>query len=290
MFSTPHSYLYSGFGSGGDIPASVPGWSSSEDGSVLDVFEELRQAIEREVPVAAVTVVRGEPFGRKILVYEDGRVSGSLGERHLDEAAGLAAQERLAADAGGIVPLADGVEAFVDVYARPPHLIIVGAVHTAIALSQIGKLLGFRVTVIDARERFATPERFPDVDELIVAWPDEALERMRLDSRSYVAILTHDPKFDEPALQVALRQPARYVGAIGSRKTSQDRAERLRRLGLTDEQLARIHAPIGLNLGGRTPEEIALSIAAEIVAVRRGPRRGLPSPLAPAIAGPAERG
>ena len=175
--------------------------------------------------------------------------------------------------------MTDDIEAFVDVYARPPHLVIVGAVHTAIALSQYARLLGFRVTVVDARERFATRTRFPDVDELIVAWPDEALERLRIDRRTYIAILTHDPKFDEPALTVALNRPARYVGAIGSRKTSVDRAERLRQQGMTEEQLARIHAPIGLNLGGKTPEEVALSIAAEIVFERRGPRAGLPTPL-----------
>ena len=168
--------------------------------------------------------------------------------------------------------MSDEVDAFVDVYTRPPHLIIIGAVHAAIALSSYAKILGFRVTVADARERFATTIRFPNVDELIVAWPDEALAGLRIDSRTYVAILTHDPKFDEPALIAALASPARYIGAIGSRKTSQDRVERLKQQGISDKQLARIHAPIGLNIGGRTPEEIALSIAAEIVAVRRGPR------------------
>lgn len=247
-------------------------------------FEELRQAIESEDPVAVVKIVRGEALGQSMLVYEDGRRLGELGSEQLDHAGVSAALQRLSEDSSGLVALDPDNEAYVDVYAQPPHLIIVGAVHTAIALSQIGKLLGFRVTVIDARERFATRDRFPNVDDLIVAWPDEGLASIRIDTRSYIAILTHDPKFDEPALLSALARPARYIGAIGSRKTSKDRAERLRRQGITDEQLARIHAPIGLNIGGRTPEEVALSIAAEIVAERRGPRAGLPSPVAaPAI-------
>lgn len=233
-------------------------------------LDEIRQAIEAEDPVAVVTIVRGEPLGAKLAVYEDGRVSGSLGSPDLDQAALAVGQGRLADDESGLSPLNDGVEVFVDVFARPPHLVMVGAVHTAIALGQIGKLLGFRVSVVDARERFATKERFPHVDDIVVAWPDEALGQMRVDARTYIAILTHDPKFDEPALKAALARPARYVGAIGSRKTSQDRIVRLKQQGLTDDQLARIHAPIGLNLGARTPEEIALSIAAEIIAVRRG--------------------
>ena len=243
-------------------------------------YESLRAAVQEDVPVASVTIARGEPLGRKVLVYEAGKIDGSLGSASLDAAAVAAARERLNDDLPGLVTLVEGVDAFVDVFTQPAHLIIVGAVHTAIALSRIGKLLGFRVSVIDPRDRFATAERFPHVDELIVAWPDEALGAMTLDSRSYIAILTHDPKFDEPALLTALAQPARYVGAIGSRKTSADRAERLKAQGVTDEQLARIHAPIGLNLDAKTPEEIALAIAAEIVATRRGWRNRIPEAVA----------
>lgn len=238
-------------------------------------FAALRQAIETDEAVATVTVARGTPLGARVLIYDDGRILGSLGTRALDDAAVQAAQAALDAGEPGLAQLTDAAEAFVDIYALPPHLVIVGAVHTAIALSQIGQLLGFRVTVIDARERFATKERFPNVDHLIVAWPDEALASIRLDSRSYVAILSHDPKFDEPALIAALAYPTRYVGAIGSRKTSRDRVERLKAQGITPEQIARIHAPIGLNLGAKSPEEIALSIAAEIVLTRRGPRPDL---------------
>lgn len=240
--------------------------------------ETIRRAIEADEPLAVVTVVRGEPLGEKIGVYEDGRVIGSLGSSALDEAAVAAGLAHLANDEPGLSRLADEVEAYVDVFTRPPHLVMIGGVHTAIALGQIAKLLGFRVTVVDARERFASPERFPHVDEIVLSWPDEALSQMRIDSRTYIAILTHDPKFDEPALKAALTRPARYVGAIGSRKTSQDRLARLKAQGLSDEQIARIHAPIGLNIGARTPEEIALSIAAEIVAVRRGRRPEQPRP------------
>lgn len=240
-------------------------------------LDEIRQAIETEDPLAIVTIVRGEPLGEKIAVYEDGRLSGSLGSAALDQAAADAGHERLALDQSGLAPLAEGIEGYVDVLARPPHLVLIGAVHTAIALGHIGKLLGFRVSVVDPRERFATAERFSHVDEIIHLWPDEALGQMRIDTRTYIAILTHDPKFDEPALTAALAKPARYVGAIGSRKTSQDRVARLKAQGMTDEQLARIHAPIGLNLGARTPEEIALSIAAEIVTTRRGRREPLPA-------------
>ena len=233
-------------------------------------FVDVRTIVESDEPVALVTIVRGEPLGQKIAVFENGQVKGTFGRPELDQSATRAAKDQLAHDQSGVVDLGEDVQAFVEVYAEPPHMILIGAVHTAIALGHIGKLLGFRVTVVDARERFATGERFPHVDELIVAWPDDALDRLRIDSRTYIAILTHDPKFDEPALKSALARPARYVGAIGSRKTSADRVERLKKQGLTDEQLAKIHAPIGLNLGARTPEEIALSIAAEIVAVKRG--------------------
>ena len=237
-----------------------------------ELFAEIREAIENDVPHAVLTVVRGEPLGSKLLVYEDRQPVGSIGDSDLNRRAVVIGRQRLDDDTSGLANLTGDVDLYVDVNARPPHLVIIGGVHTAIALSKYGKILGFRVTVADPRERFASPARFPDVDELIVAWPDDALAGIRIDSRTYIAILTHDPKFDEPALLAALAQPARYIGAIGSRKTSLDRAERLRQQGITEAQLARIHAPIGLNIGGRTPEEVALSIAAEIIAVRRGPR------------------
>jgi xanthine dehydrogenase accessory factor len=159
---------------------------------------------------------------------------------------------------------------FVEPFRRPAHLIIVGAIHIAIPLHRLAKLMGYRVTVVDARAKFATKERFPEADELIVAWPDEAMAKLVIDNSSYVVILTHDPKFDLPALRSVLTKDAGYVGAIGSRKTNQNRFDALRAEGFTEEQLARVHGPIGLDLGGRGAEETALGILAEITSVRFG--------------------
>jgi xanthine dehydrogenase accessory factor len=159
---------------------------------------------------------------------------------------------------------------FVEPFRRPAHLIIVGAIHIAIPLHRLAKLMGYRVTVVDARAKFATKERFPEADELIVAWPDEAMAKLVIDNSSYVVILTHDPKFDLPALRSVLTKDAGYVGAIGSRKTNQNRFDALRAEGFTEEQLARVHGPIGLDLGSRGAEETALGILAEITSVRFG--------------------
>jgi xanthine dehydrogenase accessory factor len=159
---------------------------------------------------------------------------------------------------------------FVEPFRRPAHMIIVGAIHIAIPLHRLAKLMGYRVTVVDARAKFATKERFPQADELIVAWPDEAIAKLVIDNSSYVVILTHDPKFDLPALRSVLTKDAGYVGAIGSRKTNQNRFDALRAEGFTEEQLARVHGPIGLDLGSRGAEETALGIMAEITSVRFG--------------------
>jgi len=161
-------------------------------------------------------------------------------------------------------------DVFVEPFRRPAHLVIVGAIHIAIPLHRLAKLMGYRVTVIDARAKFATTERFPEADELIVAWPDEAMSQLKIDSSTYVVILTHDPKFDLPALRSVLAQQPGYIGAIGSRKTNQNRFDALRKEGFTEEQLSRVHGPIGLDLGGRGAEETALGILAEITAVRFG--------------------
>jgi xanthine dehydrogenase accessory factor len=159
---------------------------------------------------------------------------------------------------------------FVEPFRRPAHLVIIGAIHIAIPLYRLAKLMGYRVTVIDARKKFATKERFPEADDLIVAWPDEAMKKLRIDNSTYVVILTHDPKFDLPALRSVLKEEAGYIGAIGSRKTNQNRFDALRAEGFTEEQLSRVHGPIGLDLGGRGAEETALGILAEITAVRFG--------------------
>jgi xanthine dehydrogenase accessory factor len=238
------------------------------------IYDELRRALQAEQLVALATVIVGPGTGAKLLLWPDGRSVGGLGTAELDarvreQAAGaLEAQrsERLAVDLGG----GQGVEVFIDVHPPAPKLIVIGAVHIAIALVSFAKILGFRTIVVDPRAAFATPERFGHADQLLLKWPDEAFAEIALNEASYVVSLSHDAKLDNPALQLALDSPARYVGAIGSRKTHQKRVHALRELGLSDQQIDRIHAPIGLNLGGRRAEEVALSILAEIVAVRQG--------------------
>ena len=161
-------------------------------------------------------------------------------------------------------------DVFTEPFRRPAHLVIIGAIHIAIPLHRLARVMGYRVTVVDARAKFATKERFPEADELIVAWPDEAMSKLVVDSSTYVVILTHDPKFDLPALRSVLRKNAGYIGAIGSRKTNQNRFDALRKEGFTEEELSRVHGPIGLDLGSRGAEETALGILAEITATRFG--------------------
>jgi len=172
-------------------------------------------------------------------------------------------------ESGSELARRDG-DVFIEPFRRPAHLVIVGAIHIAIPLQRLARLMGYRVTVIDARAKFATKERFPETDELIVAWPDEAMGKIALDNSTYVVILTHDPKFDLPALRSVLKKDVGYIGAIGSRKTNQNRFDALRQEGFTEAELARVHGPIGLDLGSRGAEETALGILAEITAVRFG--------------------
>ncbi|MDO0931077.1 XdhC family protein [Streptomyces sp. DG2A-72] len=164
----------------------------------------------------------------------------------------------------------DGLTLFIETHTPPPRMIIFGAIDFAAALARTGKFLGYHVTVCDARPVFATRARFPEADEIVVEWPDSYLRHTETDERTVLCVLTHDAKFDVPLLETALRLPVAYVGAMGSRRTHADREERLREVGLTESELARLRSPIGLDLGARTPEETALSIAAEIVATRRG--------------------
>jgi xanthine dehydrogenase accessory factor len=173
------------------------------------------------------------------------------------------------AAAGSELARRDG-DAFVEPFRRPAHLVIIGAIHIAIPLHRLAKLMGYRVTVIDARAKFATKDRFPDADEIIVAWPDEAMAKIAVDPSTYVVILTHDPKFDIPALRSVLRKDAGYIGAIGSRKTNQNRFDALRQEGFSEDDLAVVHGPIGLDLGSRGADETALGILAEMTAVRFG--------------------
>jgi xanthine dehydrogenase accessory factor len=240
------------------------------------LYEQLRQAIEDSVPAATVTIVRGPNLGAKLLVLP-GRVEGTLGDAELDRIAADDARVLLADERSETRPYARGdaeVELFIEAFPPPPTLLIFGAVHVAQALSKIAKQLGFRVIVTDARAKLATPERFPDADRIIQAWPDDALDELTIEPNTYVAILTHDPKFDEPALLGTLQTKARYIGAVGSRNTNRDRRERLRAAGVNEESLRRIHGPIGLDIGASTPEEMAISILGEMIAFRNDRRGG----------------
>ncbi|MFD4023667.1 XdhC family protein [Streptomyces sp. NPDC058576] len=228
--------------------------------------------------LARVTDGPDELLGLPLLVRADGSHEGGLGGHPaLDRTA--AAEARALLDAGRTGPLAIGaegsrcgrpIELLVESSVPPPRMIVFGAIDFAAALVRAGKFLGYRVTVCDARPVFATAARFPEADEIVVEWPHRYLAGTETDARTVLCVLTHDAKFDVPLLEAALRLPVAYVGAMGSRRTHLERNDRLREIGLTDRELARLHSPIGLDLGARTPEETALSIAAEIVAVRRG--------------------
>lgn len=227
------------------------------------------RAVGEGMPAVIITVVLGEAIGAKVLVIS-GEIEGSLGSTEWDQRALALASDALSSEQGGLVALDSETDVFVDVFPLPSLLVIIGAVHVAQALVRLAQPLGFRIAVADARAALATPERFPTVDDLIVAWPDEAFGQLPITRTSAIVILTHDPKFDEPAILGALQTEAGYIGAVGSRKTNLERRERLREAGATDEQIDRVHGPIGLNIGGRTPEEMAISILAEIIAVRNG--------------------
>ncbi|MEU3720405.1 XdhC family protein [Streptomyces californicus] len=228
--------------------------------------------------LARVTDGPDDLLGLPLLVRPDGGHEGGLGGHPaLDRTA--AAEARALLDAGRTGSLAIGaegsrcgrpIELLVESSVPPPRMIVFGAIDFASALVRAGKFLGYRVTVCDARPVFATAARFPEADEIVVDWPHRYLAGTGTDARTVLCVLTHDAKFDIPLLEAALRLPVAYVGAMGSRRTHLDREDRLREAGLTDRELARLHSPIGLDLGARTPEETALSIAAEIVAVRRG--------------------
>ncbi len=219
---------------------------------------------------ALVTVVSGEHLGKKLLVRADGRSEGTLGNEEMDARGSAAGEELMWAEHS---ELRD--ELFVDVTYPPPRLMVFGAVDYAAALCRMARAAGWRPFVIDPRGRFATPERFPDAEEVVVAWPEQAFARLGgIDRATYIAVLTHDPKLDDAALEIAVRSDSPYIGAMGSRRAQANRRERLIERGLTDEDLARIAAPIGLDLGGLTSEETALSIMAEVVAVRNGRHGG----------------
>ncbi|QUW89662.1 XdhC/CoxI family protein [Streptomyces sp. V17-9] len=250
------------------------------DAPVREVLRAALATAARGGTAALARVVRGpsDLLGRALLVRSDGTREGGLGGHpDLDRTAAAEAGALLDAGRTGTVGLSEdgshcpgGLTLLVESSVPPPRMIVFGAVDFAAALVRAGKFLGHHVTVCDARPVFATRARFPEADEVVVDWPHRYLRSTPTDGRTMLCVLTHDAKFDVPLLTEALRMPVAFVGAMGSRRTHEDRARRLREAGLTDDELARLRSPIGLDLGARTPEETALSIAAEIVALRRG--------------------
>jgi xanthine dehydrogenase accessory factor len=247
--------------------------------SATPIFDELRDALRRETPIALATVTDGPNPGAKLLVRADGSTSGTLGNADLDR---VVARDALGELEAGLTSTrhygAHGearehvVAVFVESFALPPRMVIFGAVDFTAALAKVAKVLGYRVTVCDARAVFATPQRFPMADEVVNDWPDRYLAKVgdELGPRDAVCVLTHDAKFDVPAIVSALETRVGYLGAMGSRRTHGNRVARLREAGVTDDGLARVMAPIGLDIGARTPEETAVSICAEMIALRTG--------------------
>jgi xanthine dehydrogenase accessory factor len=211
----------------------------------------------------------GAPPAPPLVVHEDGRLEGTLGDAALDAALVESALEALKRGQSRTIELGDR-SLFVEAFPVRPRLVVVGAVEVARSLVRLAREVGFETVVIDGRASFATPERFPDVDQLVVGWPDEVADDIGLGPNDAVAVLTHDVKFDEPAIVEALQRGCRYVGAVGSRKTQADRRQRLRDAGVSDAALAELRGPVGLDLGGRQPAETALAILAEVVAERYG--------------------
>jgi len=239
---------------------------------------EVAAAIRDEVPVAVATVVAGPGgLGARRIIRADA-ATGTLGAGdRLDEAVDDDVRGMLAQGLTGVRHYGehgerrlDDLSVFVQSFAPPPRMLVFGAIDFAAAVARAGKFLGYRVTVCDARPIFATHARFPDADEVVVDWPHRYLARTKIDPRTVICVLTHDPKFDVPLLEVALRTPAGYIGAMGSRRTHEDRLARLRDVGLTEDELVRLRSPIGLDLGARTPEETAVSVAAELIQLRWG--------------------
>ena len=242
------------------------------------ILATLLALIRKGEPVALVTVVDGPGVGAKALVTPSG-VLGSLGNDALDRAVTGDARAMLMHGSTGTRHFGeqgeqreDVLEVFIQSFAPRPRMYVFGAIDFSRATVQIGKLLGYHVTVCDARATFATRKRFPEADEIVVRWPHEFLAEAPVDERTALCVLTHDPKFDVPLLMAAVRTPAAYVGAMGSRRTHRNRMRRLREEGVGADELQRIRGPIGLDIGARTPEEVAVAIAAEIIALRYGKR------------------
>ncbi len=257
-------------------------------GGIIDIFvqpvdtEHFRQipevidAIAQRRSVAVASVISTAPRLRGELVVSADEVHGALGDSSVQADTVREARRMLASDETGVirVPALDlpeeEVSVFVQSFSAPPLMLVFGAIDFAGAVVRIGKFLGYYVVLCDARPVFATEKRFPEADEVVVSWPHKYFEQVETDRRTVVCVLTHDPKFDVPVLELALARPAAYVGAMGSRRTHEDRLARLREAGVTEEQLARLSSPIGLDLGAETPEETAVAIAAEFIMLSHG--------------------
>ena len=277
-------------------------------GGIIDMFvERVEAASFPELGEISAAVERGEPVAVATLIAGPGRLSarrviwaasaedtsagdtaagadgwhsgasGTLGSARLDAAVDDDVRGMLAQGLTGVrrygpsgERLGDELSVFVNSFAPAPRMLVFGAIDFAAAVARVGKFLGYHVTVCDARKVFATASRFPDADQVVVDWPHRYLAGLDVDTRTVICVLTHDPKFDVPLLEVALRTPAGYIGAMGSRRTHEDRLARLREAGLGEEELARLRSPIGLDLGARTPEETAVSVAAELIQLRWG--------------------
>jgi xanthine dehydrogenase accessory factor len=255
--------------------------------TTVPIYERLREALRAGAPVALATVIEGEPVGAKLLVEpggDHGAALGTLGDADLDR---VVTRDALGELAAGITSTRHygkhgearerDISVFIESFAPPPRMVIFGAVDFTAALARVAKLLGYHVVVCDARAVFATPKRFPMADEVVNDWPDRYLATIAgdLGPRDAICVLTHDTKFDVPAITSAVHTGVGYIGAMGSRTTHAKRVERLREAGLDDAQIDRVRSPIGLDLGGRTPEETAISICAEIILLRTG-RTGAP--------------
>jgi xanthine dehydrogenase accessory factor len=243
-----------------------------------ELFKPLRSILVEEHPAVLVTVVRGpnELLGHEMLVRDEGNVTGTISDKLNRQTVDLA-RETLLQGKSHRAMLNEGVEVFMEVILPPPTLIAVGGVHITVALMALAKTLGYRTVVIDPRSAFGNEERFLNVDQLIPLWPDEAFQQIPITRSTAIAMLTHDPKLDDPALKIALPSQAFYIGALGSKSTQAKRRKRLLDDGLTKEQLHRLHGPIGLEIGASTPEEIAMSIMAEIVAARNNAEKEIDS-------------
>lgn len=247
----------------------------------MTLFDRLAEELRAQRPVALATVVAGPGIGKKLLVRPGEEPAGSLGDEDLDRVVARDTIAELDAGRSGTRHYGprgearqDEVTVFVESFAPPPQMLIFGAVDFTAALVRVAKVLGYVVTVCDAREVFATKQRFPFADEVVVDWPHRLLERVgpALGPRDAVCVLTHDHKFDVPAITAALATNVGYLGAMGSRRTTEERNKRLLDAGLAEADLDRVRAPIGLDIGARTPEETAVSICAEIISDRTGRR------------------